>query len=88
MPEQKPGEIVETKRGAGACELQLHYVVPEGHVFAMGDNRSNSRDSRIFGAVPIENIKGKALFIWLSYEHWGVLDWGGIRWDRIGNFVH
>jgi signal peptidase I len=84
VPEQKPGEIVETKRGAGACELQLHYVVPEGHVFAMGDNRSNSRDSRIFGAVPIENIKGKALFIWLSYHSF---DWGGIRWSRIGSLV-
>jgi signal peptidase I len=83
-PNQKPGEIVETKRGAGACELQLHYVVPEGHVFAMGDNRNNSRDSRIFGSVPIENIKGKALFMWLSFR---TFRWGGIRWSRIGSFV-
>jgi signal peptidase I len=53
----------------------------------MGDNRNNSNDSRIWGSVPIENIKGKALFIWLSYEHWSPFDWGGIRWNRIGNFV-
>jgi signal peptidase I len=88
--EQVKGKIIETKPEAVAkvCEPQLHYTVPDGHVFVMGDNRNNSNDSRVWGAVPIENIKGKALFIWLSYEHWGPLDWGGIRWDRIGNFVH
>jgi signal peptidase I len=83
-PNQRPGTLVDTKRGAAACELQRHYVVPPGHVFVMGDNRANSRDSRIFGSVPIENIKGKSLFIWLSYRE--LL--GGIRWDRIGAFVH
>ena len=71
-----------------ACEPQLHYRVPEGHVFVMGDNRANSNDSRYWGAVPIENIKGKALFIWLSYSHWSPTDWSGIRFDRVGNFVH
>jgi signal peptidase I len=87
---QVKGKIVETKRDtvAKACEPQLHYTVPAGHVFVMGDNRNNSNDSRVWGAVPTANIKGKALFIWLSYEHWGPLDWTGIRWDRIGNFVH
>ena len=88
-PNQLPGKIVETKKieAATACEPQLHYVVPAGHVFAMGDNRANSNDSRYWGSVPIENIKGKALFIWLSYAHWGPLDWTGIRWSRIGDFV-
>jgi signal peptidase I len=86
-PNQKPGEIVETRKGAGACELQLHYVVPAGHVFAMGDNRNNSKDSRIFGSVPIENIRGKALFIWLSFHSWSPLDWSGMRWRRMGSFV-
>ena len=38
-------------------------VIPDGHVFAMGDNRSNSRDSRVFGPVPVENIEGEAFIV-------------------------
>jgi len=39
-------------------------LVPEGMVFVLGDNRNNSEDSRFFGSVPREYIKGKALFIY------------------------
>jgi signal peptidase I len=49
----------------------------------MGDNRANSNDSRYWGSVPLENIKGKALFIWLSYRTVP----SEIRWPRIGDFV-
>ena len=52
-------------------EDRCDVVVPEDHVFVLGDHRSNSSDSRVFGVVPIENIVGKA---WVSY--WPPNDFG------------
>lgn len=74
----------EDAGGDGPCAAQRRYVVPEGHVFTLGDNRQNSRDSREWGPVPIENIKGRALFIWWSSKPSRA---GGIQWDRIGDVV-
>jgi signal peptidase I len=41
-------------------------IIPEGHFFVMGDNRDNSADSRDWGLVPFENIKGKAFLVWFN----------------------
>ncbi len=46
------------------------FIVPEGHYFMMGDNSPQSADSRAWGFVPFENIKGKVLCVWYPIRKW------------------
>lgn len=56
-------------------------VVPPNTVFVIGDNRDNSSDSRVWGPVPLANIKGTVTFIWWSSAE------RGVRWDRVDALV-
>ncbi|MBC7793158.1 MAG: signal peptidase I [Clostridia bacterium] len=57
-------------------------VVSPGHLFVMGDNRDHSYDSRGWGMVPIENVLGRAMFVWWS---WGK---DGLDVERLGTWIH
>jgi len=78
-------------RGHGSLDNTQVYEVPEGHYFMMGDNRDNSTDSRVLGAVgyvPFENLVGRAEVIFFSVEDgakaWEFWRWPWtVRWDRM-----
>jgi signal peptidase I len=62
-------------------------TVPAGHYFMMGDNRDNSEDSRYWGFLPRDYMKGKALFVYVSFGE-GSGSFGHVRWARILHQIH
>jgi signal peptidase I len=65
------GEVLEEPYIAALPRYENTWVIPEGSLFVLGDNRNNSSDSHNWGPVPIENVVGKAIFV-----YWPPADWG------------
>jgi signal peptidase I len=63
-------------------------VVDKGSLFVMGDNRNNSEDSRFWGALPIQNVLGKAFIIYFSWDGKAANMLDKVRWRRIGKLIH
>lgn len=53
--------------------LEMPYEIPEGSVWLMGDYRTNSADSRVFGAVPLSEIRGRAIFRFWPIDRVGTM---------------
>lgn len=83
-----PGDQIEVRDGevyVNGHQLEEDYIaadpayeiekqVPEDSLFVLGDNRNNSSDSHNWGAVPLDFVVGKAVFVYWPPTEWGVVD--------------
>lgn len=91
-----PSHLLLKLTDEGGANNTQEYVVPPGHLFCMGDNRDNSADSRFMNAVgfvPVENLLGRAVFIFFSVDAttplWQIWEWPfEIRWNRLFSVIH
>jgi len=73
-----------TDRGDSPRDNYGPITVPPHHLFVMGDNRDRSYDSRFWGFVDLNDVRGEAFLIYWSWDgrnHW-------VRWDRLGDLIH
>jgi signal peptidase I len=82
VPAQPPVDLAQVRQFAhrGNCEYNddgFSCTVPDGHYFMMGDNRDQSSDSRYWGFVPDDHVKGRAFLVWMNF--------GDLK--RIGNGI-
>ena len=82
VPAQPPVDLAQVRQFAhrGNCEYNddgFSCTVPAGHYFMMGDNRDQSSDSRYWGFVPDDHVKGRAFLVWMNFNDF----------KRIGNGI-
>jgi len=85
-PPPVPKELEPGDRQGMSGDPRENYgpvTVPPKHYFVMGDNRDNSQDSRYWGFLPRDYVKGKALVIYWSYEAESGNVVTGTRWGRL-----
>lgn len=58
----------------GGADVTYPYTVPSGELWVMGDNRTNSQDSRYFGSVPVSSVSGKAVLVYWPLDQFGLLE--------------
>jgi signal peptidase I len=66
--------VIDEPYIAAAPAYQTETTVPENSLFVLGDNRNNSSDSHNWGPVPMENVIGKAIFVYWPPENWGTIE--------------
>ena len=92
LPNGRKHHILEASDDK-ATDNTVEFKVPENHYFMMGDNRDNSNDSRKdVGFVPLDNIEGKARFLFYSHDDkvvwYNPISWiMAIRWERLFNSI-
>jgi len=86
----RPDDPEFTHGGESIRDAWGPQVVPAGQLLVLGDNRDNSRDSRFWGFLPIDQVKGRALLVYWSYEatreeyhRTGIVEW---VWDTLSAF--
>ena len=79
------------EEGALDFDVRVQYgpvTVPDGQYLMLGDNRDNSQDSRYWGFLPRDYVKGKALFVYFSLDDQSGGLLSGVRWSRILHQIH